>query len=188
VLDGLRHFGFILMDSKYPSKWVVFKVKTPYTESVVAMAIQVGGPNKQRSSHEKRSRCMDWPQKSSHRNQRRGHNWKTGIQHGKLCTFRRGAHGKTPSGTQVFLPEDQRDRHFIEHLNKYYAEVIAKIRGANAILVFGPGDAKFELEKRLRYAELHNHIIGIESADKLTERQIAAKVKNFFASQKQAVQ
>jgi hypothetical protein len=99
-----------------------------------------------------------------------------------------GTHGKTPSGTQVFLPEDQRDRHFIEHLNKYYAEVIAKIRGANAILVFGPGEAKFELEKRLRHAELHKHIIGIESADKLTDRQIAAKVKNFFASQKQAVQ
>jgi hypothetical protein len=99
-----------------------------------------------------------------------------------------GTHGKTPSGTQVFLPEDQRDRHFTEHLNKYYAEVISKIREARAILVFGPGEAKFELEKRLRHVELHNHIIGIESADKLTDRQIAAKVKNFFASQKQTVQ
>jgi hypothetical protein len=98
-----------------------------------------------------------------------------------------GTHGKTPSGTQVFLAEDQRDRHFVEHLNKYYAGVIGKIRDATAILVFGPGEAKFELEKRLRHVELHHHIISIESADKLTDRQIAAKVKNFFASQKQAV-
>jgi hypothetical protein len=96
-----------------------------------------------------------------------------------------GTHGKTPSGTQVFLPEDQRDRHFVEHLNKYYAEVIAQLRKAEALLIFGPGEAKFELEKRLRHAELHKHIIGIESADKLTDRQIAAKVKNFFTSQKQ---
>jgi hypothetical protein len=98
-----------------------------------------------------------------------------------------GTHGKTPSGTQIFFPEDQRDRRFVEHLNKYYAEVIAQLREADAILIFGPGEAKFELEKRLRHVEHHNHIIGIESADKLTDRQIAAKVKNFFASQKQTV-
>ena len=95
-----------------------------------------------------------------------------------------GAHGKTPSGALVFLPEDQRDRHFVEHLNKYYAGVIAKIRDAEAILIFGPGEAKFELEKRLKPAELHKHVTGIESADKLTDRQIAAKVRNYFANQK----
>ncbi len=95
-----------------------------------------------------------------------------------------GTHGKTPSGTQVFLPENQRERHFAEHLNKYYAAVIAQVREAEAILVFGPGEAKFELEKRLKLLEHKKHIIGIESADKLTDRQIAAKVKTFFASQK----
>ena len=97
-----------------------------------------------------------------------------------------GIHGKTPSGALVFPAEDQRDRRFAEHLNKYYAEVIAQLRDAVSILIFGPGEAKFELEKRLRHIELHKHIIGIESADKLTDRQIAAKVKNFFASLKQA--
>ena len=95
-----------------------------------------------------------------------------------------GTHGKTPSGAQVFLAEDQRDRHFVQHLNKYYAAVITQIRDAEAILIFGHGEAKFELEKRLKHVELHKHIIGIESADKLTDRQAAAKVKNFFASQK----
>ena len=97
-----------------------------------------------------------------------------------------GIHGKTPSGALIFPAEDQRDRHFAEHLNKYYAAVIAQIRDAVAILIFGPGEAKFELEKRLRHVELHKHIIGIESTDKLTDRQIAAKVRNFFASLKQA--
>ena len=97
-----------------------------------------------------------------------------------------GIHGKTPSGAQVFPAEDLRDRHFVEHLNKYYAEVIAQLRDAVSILIFGPGEAKFELEKRLRHDELHKHIIGIESTDKLTDRQIAAKVRNFFTSLKQA--
>jgi hypothetical protein len=94
-----------------------------------------------------------------------------------------GAHGKIPSGAQVFLAEDQRDRHYMEYLNKYYGDVIAQLREAEAILIFGPGEAKFELEKRLKHAELHKQIIGIEPADKLTDRQIAAKVKTFFASQ-----
>ena len=97
-----------------------------------------------------------------------------------------GTHGKTPSGAQVFLPENQRERHIVEHLNKYYADVIAQLRGADAILILGPGEAKFELEKKLKHVELHNHIIGTESSDKLTDRQIAAKVRNFFASQRQA--
>lgn len=97
-----------------------------------------------------------------------------------------GIHGKTPSGALVFTAEDQRDRHFVEHLNKYYTTVIAQIRDAGAILIFGPGEAKFELEKKLRHAELHKNIIGVESTDKLTDRQIVAKVKNFFASLKQA--
>jgi hypothetical protein len=97
-----------------------------------------------------------------------------------------GIHGKTPAGTMVFDAEDQRERHLIEHLNKYYATVIAHVRDAGAILIFGPGEAKFELEKKLKNNELHKHVIGIESTDKLTDRQIVAKVKNFFANLKQA--
>jgi hypothetical protein len=97
-----------------------------------------------------------------------------------------GSKGKTPAGTMVFDAEDQRERHFIEHLNKFYATVIAHVHDAGAILIFGPGEAKFELEKKLKNNELHKHVIGIESSDKMTDRQIAAKVKNFFASLKQA--
>jgi hypothetical protein len=97
-----------------------------------------------------------------------------------------GIHGKTPSGALVFTAEDQRDRRCAEHLNKYYAAVIAHVREAGAVLIFGPGEAKFELEKKLKHIELHKHVIGVESTDKLTDRQIVAKVKNFFASLKQA--
>jgi hypothetical protein len=38
------------------------------------------------------------------------------------------AGSKTPTGP---LAEDQRDRKYIEHLNKYYDEVILNIRSAN---------------------------------------------------------
>ena len=45
--------------------------------------------------------------------------------------------------------DDRRDRHFTAHLNRCYDEVIAHFRDAESILLFGPGEAKGELEKRL---------------------------------------
>src|SRR5688572_3188044 len=47
--------------------------------------------------------------------------------------------------------EDVRDRQFQNHLNSFYDEVVAYIRDADMIQVFGPGEAKGELEKRLEH-------------------------------------
>jgi hypothetical protein len=76
--------------------------------------------------------------------------------------------------------DDQRDRQFTGHLNRYYDEVVSYIRDAEAILMFGPGEAKGELEKRLANKGLSGHVVGIETVDKMTERQIAAKVRQYF--------
>ena len=84
--------------------------------------------------------------------------------------------GSSEDGSQ----EDVRDRQFGNHLNSYYDEVIAVIRDADAIQIFGPGEAKGELEKRLEREGLKGHIVGIETVDKMTDRQIAAKVREHF--------
>jgi hypothetical protein len=76
--------------------------------------------------------------------------------------------------------DDQRDRQFTGHLNRYYDEVVSYIRDAEAILIFGPSEAKGELEKRLANKGLSGRIVGIETVDKMTERQIAAKVRQYF--------
>jgi hypothetical protein len=76
--------------------------------------------------------------------------------------------------------EDVQDRQFGNHLNSYYAEVITVIRNAEAIQIFGPGEAKGELEKRLEQAGLKGHIVAVETADKMTDHQIAAKVREYF--------
>jgi len=76
--------------------------------------------------------------------------------------------------------EDMRDRQFQNHLNTYYDEVIAVIRDADAIQIFGPGEAKGELEKRLEHEGIKEHILAIETVDKMTDRQIAAKVRDLF--------
>lgn len=76
--------------------------------------------------------------------------------------------------------EDVRDRQFDNHLNHYYDEVIAFLREAESIQIFGPGEAKGELAARLEKEGLKGRIVEIETADKMTDRQIAAKVREHF--------
>ncbi len=76
--------------------------------------------------------------------------------------------------------DDQRDRQFAAHLDRYYDNIVALVRAATSILLFGPGEAKGELEKRLASKGLGARIVGVEAADKMTDRQIAAKVRQHF--------
>ena len=79
--------------------------------------------------------------------------------------------------------DDIRLRVLTEHLNNYYETVISCIRDAKSILLFGPGEAKGELKKRLEKDNLGDRIVGVETADKMTDPQIAAKVKEHFLHQ-----
>ena len=48
---------------------------------------------------------------------------------------------------------------------------------AETILIFGPGEAKGELKKRMERDKIGIRIVAMETADKMTEPQIVAKVK-----------
>ena len=89
-------------------------------------------------------------------------------------------HVRYSGAAQEDSAEDQRDRRFTDHLNKYYDEVVACVRGADSILILGPGEAKGELEARLGREALDERIVGVEAADKMTDRQIAAAVRRRF--------
>lgn len=79
-------------------------------------------------------------------------------------------------------PDDRRQKALTGHLNIYYDAVIASVRDAEGILIFGPGEAKSELRKRLEKDNLGGRIAGVEAVDKMTDRQIAAKVRLHFAA------
>ena len=91
-----------------------------------------------------------------------------------------GVRSTPPHEAQQVKADDIRGRKFTGHLNQYYAKVIAAIRSAESILIFGPGEAKGELKKRLERAKFGGHIMAMETADKMTDRQIAAKVRECF--------
>ena len=89
--------------------------------------------------------------------------------------------------SQQVPSDDSRQRTFTGHLKIYYEAVIACLRDAEAILIFGPGEAKGELKKRLEKSKLGGRIAGVETVDKMTDRQIAAKVRQYFAEQPSAI-
>jgi len=76
--------------------------------------------------------------------------------------------------------DDSRQRALTGELNVYYDAVIAALRNYDRLLIFGPGEAKGELHKRLEKAKQRTRIDAVQSEDKMTDPQIAAKVRAHF--------
>jgi hypothetical protein len=89
-------------------------------------------------------------------------------------------HVRFSGGAQDISEEDIVERRFENHLRKYYDEVISNIHDAESILIFGPGEAKVELKKRIDGKSFIGKKIHVETEDKMTDRQITAKVKRHF--------
>jgi hypothetical protein len=93
---------------------------------------------------------------------------------------RGGTHSGDPQAKHPSQAEDRRDRRYEGELGKYYDDVIACIRDAEAILIMGPGEAKGELRARLERGGHGGRIVGVETVDKMTDPQIAARVREHF--------
>ena len=87
------------------------------------------------------------------------------------------------SGPQDGGGEKKYEERYGQHLDRYYDEVISQLGQPEALLIFGPGEAKLQLKERLsRSKALSEGIVEIETTDKLTDPQIVAKVKEHSGS------
>lgn len=80
-----------------------------------------------------------------------------------------------------FAAEDRRQHKTMAHLTTFFKEVIDCVRDAEALLIVGPGEAKGEFIKCLKSKKLRGRIVELETTDKMTDRQLAAKVDQHFA-------
>jgi hypothetical protein len=76
--------------------------------------------------------------------------------------------------------DDSRQRRLTGQLNGYYEAVATALRQTEEVLIFGPGEAKLELKKRLEKDGLGGRVAAVETTDYLTDHQIIAKVREFF--------
>jgi hypothetical protein len=93
-----------------------------------------------------------------------------------------GSGGPVGHGTTGGSGEDTRERRFEGELDKYYEEVAGRVRDAESLWIFGPGEAKGELRKRLEHEGAGHRIAGVESADKMTDHQVAARVRELVTA------
>jgi hypothetical protein len=92
-----------------------------------------------------------------------------------------GSRSKTGYGPQEVASESTRDARHKQQLNSFYDEIIRAIANAEAILIMGPGEGKKELESRIaRKKELSHRVVGVETADKMTDGQIRDRVQEYF--------
>ena len=91
------------------------------------------------------------------------------------------AGSQTPEGPEDTGGEKKYEEKYGQQLDRYYDEVISQLGQPEVLLILGPGEAKLQLKERLsRSKAMSECIVGIETTDKLTVRQIVAKVKEHY--------
>lgn len=98
----------------------------------------------------------------------------------------RSSGGKKSGGTSVaqsITNEQRMDERHKHQLHIFYQEVITAATGREAAFIFGPGAAKHELTAEIGKVKGAPLLVAaVEACDKLSEPQIVAKVKAFFAT------
>lgn len=90
---------------------------------------------------------------------------------------------KTPYGPQNVAVDGKQEFQIRRQLKNFYQGIINKVEDAGRIYIFGPGEAKSELKREIEKSiGLASKIMAVETADKMTAKQIAARVREVFAS------
>lgn len=92
-----------------------------------------------------------------------------------------GSRSRSQSGPQDVLADDSLQRQSSMYLKKYYNDIASYIKNATAIMLMGPGEAKGELRKNLERRMMHDAIVEVRPADKMTDREIALDVRAYYA-------
>ena len=85
------------------------------------------------------------------------------------------------SGSQEGGGEKKHEERHNQDLDRYYDDVIGQLGKPDALLLFGPGEAKLQLKERFGRSNVSSErIVAVETTDKLTDPQIVAKVKQHY--------
>jgi hypothetical protein len=88
---------------------------------------------------------------------------------------------KTPYGPQEAVAEGKIERRYNQQLHRYYRMIIEAVRYGDKFIILGPGEAKIELKQEVEADKsLAVRLVGTETADKMTDRRIAAMVRKYF--------
>ena len=92
-----------------------------------------------------------------------------------------GSRGSSSYGPMDKSDEKKADRKFELHLQQYLQRVIDEIAGCSRVVIYGPGETKRLLKKKIeRDRRFRNLEVTVKQLDKRTKPQFAAEVKGYF--------
>ena len=91
-----------------------------------------------------------------------------------------GERSITPFERKMILADDIQERIFTNSLEKYFEAIYLNVKDAESVLIFGLGEAKGELKKYMEKKGSAKLVRGVETADRMTDRQVIAKVRKYF--------
>lgn len=84
----------------------------------------------------------------------------------------------TKWGPQATINEHRVEENYRHHVVNFYKEVIKAIGKPDQLLVMGPAQAKLEFAEEIgKVADLRNVPLKVETVDKMTDPQVAAKLR-----------
>jgi len=88
---------------------------------------------------------------------------------------------KTPWGPQDVSVDGKSEARRKKQLEDYFDAIIATIASAGRIIIMEPGETKNQFKKAIdRNRDLSGRVILVETVDKMTDKQIAARVRSFY--------
>ena len=106
---------------------------------------------------------------------REGHYPQDGEKPGRAVAGRAGAYGGVAPHVHL---EEKRHR----EAKLFYEEIFRFVRSkAKHVYIFGPGQARAELHRRLTaHKDFEGRVHAVESAGRMTRAQMVARVRRFF--------
>jgi hypothetical protein len=79
--------------------------------------------------------------------------------------------------------EKNEERKFDQHMDDYLEKVMAAVKDAEELLIFGPAQTRIKLGKKIEEEKTIKNITVVnEAAEDMSERQMVAHVRQFFAA------
>ena len=90
--------------------------------------------------------------------------------------------GNAPWGPQEIAVDTKIEARQKQQLKIFFHRIIEVIKDADKVLIMGPGETKIKLKKELEKSKtLAPKIVGVQTCDKMTSKQLAARVRSFFS-------
>lgn len=103
------------------------------------------------------------------------------LEENEAVSQKSGGSSQGSHRSHEYIPEGRLERKKFADRKRMYMSIEEALDGTDALLLIGPGEAKGEFAKHIALKRIPLTQFSVEVSDKMTEPQLAAKVREHFA-------